>query len=478
MPWRQRRIAAAKRAGIPIREEVRKRIGASLRAKECSETSPCSEGEGKCRSNNDCKGQLECWHTSSPSSQVSPPGIDMSTVQETDVDVCFDPGVRSAYLGLGIDEYFSHFQNVLLTWIARGARLLKLDGIGNPAGISETLEEDFDSAVALIAEIRKISSDIFINLSTGTWPSPFWLLHSDTVWRRGHDHFFEGAVGPARERWINYRDAMVYQNVVKESPLFPLNSLMIHGIIFAQDAWDLNVAEGASKDRAGINRVDGGGGSRDPFKHEVRSAFGSGAMLQELYVTPALLESDNWDDLAEAALWASSCVETMVDVQWFGGDPAKGAIYGWVAWSNERAILTLRNPAPTLQIVQLEPVNVFNLPKHVVAHLQLNAPFPDQRPRQIFLNKWQQTTLEMPPFAVYVFDSGAAPPSVLAVYSDILWNIWSAGAGPAVFWTSLLVSATWLFSRSRHEASPVNAVPIQELRRRRLQALERGSFNT
>ena len=39
-------------------------------------------------------------------------------------------------------------------------------------------------------ELRKSKKDVFINLSTGTWSSPFWLLHSDTVWRRGHDHYF------------------------------------------------------------------------------------------------------------------------------------------------------------------------------------------------------------------------------------------------------------------------------------------------
>lgn len=468
---RQRRISAARQAGIPVREEVRERIPARLRdqGEGCSATTPCGEGEGRCQSNNDCKDHSECWHTAS---QVSPPGIDLSNVQDPDADVCFDPGVQSAYLGLGIKEYFVHFQAVLLRWIARGARLLKLDGIGNPSGMPETLQEDFDSAVALIAALRIVSSDIFINLSTGTWPSPFWLLHSDTVWRRGHDHYFEGPDGPARERWISYRDAMVYKNVVKESPLFPLNSLMIHGIIFAKDAWDLNAAGGGPMSSVGgIAGVDAGGSSRDPFKHEVRSAFGSGAMLQELYVTPALLQSDNWDDLAEAALWASSCVDTMVDVQWFGGDPARGEIYGWAAWSTERSILTLRNPAPTLQVVQLEPIAVFDLPNHAAQHIQLNAPFPDQRPRQIFLKKGDPTSLQMPPYSVFVFDSRALPPTALVVYLDILRD-----SGMPLFWTLVLVTAAWVLRHSTQAPASVPSVPIEELRRRRLQALERRNF--
>lgn len=459
---RQRRIMAARKAGIPVREEVRERIPARIRD-DCSEALPCTEGEGRCQNNNDCRDHLECWHTQL---QVSPPGVDLSQLQGSDAKVCFDPGVQSAYLGLGIEEYFAFFEATLLRWIARGASLLKLDGIGNPSGMAETLQEDFDSTVTLIGALRKARNDIFINLSTGTWPSPFWLLHSDTVWRRGHDHYFTGQ-GPARERWINYRDAMVYQNVVKESPFFPLNSLMIHGIIFAKDAWDLSAAGGRA-----------GHAGSDAFKHEVRSAFGSGVMLQELYVTPALLQSGDWDDLAEAALWASSCVNTMADVQWFGGDPAKGAIYGWAAWSRERAILTLRNPASTMQVVQLEPIDIFDLPHHAAAHLQLNTPFPDQRPRQIVLKQGQATHLQMPPYAVYVFDSEAAPPTAVELFLDTLQNFLqnlSVGV-PALFWTVVVVAVVrgfWPSTAASSSTISAPSVPIEELRRLRLQALDR-----
>ena len=456
-PTRQRRIAAARRAGLPVREEVKERKAASWGLR-CSEASPCSEGEGKCHSNQDCKDHLECWHTSS---NVSPPGVDLSKIPGPNAYVCFDPNVRSAYLGLGIHEYYQHLRETVLTWLKRGSKLLKLDGIGNPAGMGETLQEDFDSAMSLIAELRQVSSDIFINLSTGTWPSPFWLLHSDTVWRKGHDHYFEGE-GPARERWVTYRDAMVYRNIVRESPLFPLNSLMIHGIIFAQSAWDLTSVEGA-----------GAGLSNQPFKHEVRSAFGSGVMLQELYVTPSLLNSENWDDLARSAHWAARRVDTLKDVQWFGGDPAKGEVYGWAAWHDVTgaAILTLRNPSASYQSVDLEPVRLFDLPAYAEGRLLLNTPFEDQRPRQISLMKGERTGLHMPPFSVLVFDTAEPAPSPMDVYMDILWDNL-----PAIFWTSALALGAWLFREAKPKpARAVPAVSVEELRRRRLQALDRRS---
>ena len=392
--------------------------------------------------------------------------MDLSGLSDSDLRICFDPGARSAFLGLGLKEYYTHFRDAIWKWLRSGANLLKLDGIGNPAGLDQTLEEDFDAAVSLIAELRKISSDVFINLSTGTWPSPFWLLYSDTVWRRGHDHYFEGS-GCARERWITYRDAMVYANVVTQSPLFPLSSLMVHGIIFAKDAWDLNRLEGS-----------GTGMSHEPFKHEVRSAFGSGVMLQELYITPSLLNRENWDDIAEAATWASSRTETLADVQWFGGDPAKGEVYGWAAWygnarngSASSAILTLRNPSPIRQSVQVDPVKAFSLPGYANSPLVLNTPFSDQRPRQIQLVRGRVTSIDLPAFAVLVFDTSGPTPSAWAVYIDILVDNLAV-----LFWTVLAVFVAGFSLRGGSAASAAPAapaVPLEELRRRRLAALER-----
>ena len=47
--------------------------------------------------------------------------------------------------------------------------------------------------------------------------------------------------------------------------------------------------------------------NKDPgndFRNEVRSYFGTGTQLQEMYITPSLLTAQNWDDLAEAAKWS------------------------------------------------------------------------------------------------------------------------------------------------------------------------------
>jgi hypothetical protein len=101
---------------------------------------------------------------------------------------------------------------------------------------------------------------------------------------------------------------------------------MLHGIIYAQFNERLNTAEGQD------------------FANEVRSYFGSGAQLQELYITPSLLNDGDWDVLAEAARWARTNADVLRDSHWVGGAPDELEVYGWAAWSPSKAIVTLRNP--------------------------------------------------------------------------------------------------------------------------------------
>ena len=56
-------------------------------------------------------------------------------------------------------------------------------------------DSDFAAAIHLIGELRALKPDLYINLTTGTYPSPFWLRYADSIWRGGEDHDFLG-VGP------------------------------------------------------------------------------------------------------------------------------------------------------------------------------------------------------------------------------------------------------------------------------------------
>ena len=128
-------------------------------------------------------------------------------------------------------KYYAAFRDVCMDMIHKyGVNQFKFDGTGNVDSVfpGSRFDSDFAAAIHLIGELRAAKPDIFINLTTGTWPSPFWLMYADSIWRGGDDDSTAG-VGTYRERWITYRDAETYENVVQSGPLYPLNSLMLHG---------------------------------------------------------------------------------------------------------------------------------------------------------------------------------------------------------------------------------------------------------
>jgi len=243
-------------------------------------------------------------------------------------------------------KYYDRFHQVTMDMVTRqGINQFKFDGTGSPDKQfpGSKFDSDFDAAIQLIKDLRLARPGLFINLTTGTWPSPFWTRYADSIWRGGSDHSFAG-VGPDRERWITYRDGDTYHGIVLKGPLYPLNSLMLHGLIYAQHAHNLD------KDPTGA------------FRHEVRSYFGSGTQLQEMYITPSLLSKQNWDDIADCAKWSQANADVLKDTHWVGGDPLKGEVYGWAAWSSRKAILTLRNPSDKPQAYALNLLSDLELP--------------------------------------------------------------------------------------------------------------------
>jgi hypothetical protein len=81
--------------------------------------------------------------------------------------------------------------------------------------------------------MRSANPNLFINLTTGTNASPSWLLYADSIWRQGDDINLYGPGTPVQQ-WMTYRDAETYRSIVRKGPLFPLNSLMYHGIVSAE----------------------------------------------------------------------------------------------------------------------------------------------------------------------------------------------------------------------------------------------------
>ena len=209
----------------------------------------------------------------------------------------------------------------------------------------------------------------------------------DSTWRGGEDHDFFGK-GPWRQRWITYRDMETYRGVVSRGPLYPLNSLMIHGVLYATNAVHLQTAD------------DG------EFADEVHDYFGSGTQLQELYLSPHRLNARNWDDLAEAAKWSRANADVLVDTHWIGGDPGTGEVYGWASWTPRKGILVLRNPDDKPATISGDLGAWFELPVGAGTRFQMRSPWrSDRNTPAISLQAGLASTFALKPFEVLVLES-------------------------------------------------------------------------
>jgi hypothetical protein len=286
-------------------------------------------------------------------------------------------------------KYYAAFRDIAMEMVHKfGVNQFKFDGTGNANSVFQgsSYDSDFDAAIHLISELRETKPDLFINLTTGTWPSPFWLMDADSIWRGGEDDDVTG-VGTYRERWITYRDAETYKNVVQKGPLFPLNSLMLHGMIYARFRKQLDTDPG------------------EDFRNEVRSYFGTGTQLQEMYLTPALLTEKNWDDLAEAAKWSRSNEDVLKDTHWVGGDPAGLEVYGWASWTPAKGILVLRNPSDQKKTIRIKLQDAFELPPGSAQKYSAKSPWKEDVNRApLALDARQDHLFELAPFEVLTLD--------------------------------------------------------------------------
>lgn len=279
-------------------------------------------------------------------------------------------------------KYHARFLETCLNFIDQsGANFFKFDGLAR--SVDET-----EAMLRLTRALRARRSDLFISITTGTWPSPFWLWYGDSTWRGGDDMGFAGA-GSKREQWMTYRDMDTYRRVVQGGPLYPLNSLMNQGFAHARYG---------TASVVGTNDLE--------IRRELRSFFASGTCLQELYVTPQKMSPQNWDDLAECARWAHANADVLVDTHWVGGDPGKAETYGWASWARRKGILALRNPGPARATIQVDMEKAFELPAKAPRRCALRSPWKeDAKTRPLELRAGIPHAFELGPFEVAVLEA-------------------------------------------------------------------------
>lgn len=281
------------------------------------------------------------------------------------------PHNRIANFELSNPVYFNAFMERCTDMVKNyDMRYFKFDGISTKFHAKGPgAQEDAEGILRVLAALRAARPDIYINTTVGTWASPFWFLHADSIWRQENDFDQIGTMGDARDRWITYRDRLVHEVFVEGAPLFPINALMTHGTIITKNGPPRVMS------KAPANCVK-----------EMRTAFTCGSGLQEIYVDADLMAQEGgilWDELARCIAWIRRNEDVLADTHWVGGNPwnkqtKDGDIYGWASWNKNKCTLSVRNSSKHVKTLKGTLRSILDVPPTLKGTVTLRSSFDGQ----------------------------------------------------------------------------------------------------
>lgn len=199
-------------------------------------------------------------------------------------------------------------------------------------------EANVDAEIEMLQYERELRSDVYLNVTSCMWLSPWWLPYADAIWM-GCSDFGRIKTVPATEPrdWaITYRDHHLWRRFRKERAQFPMSAVMTHGVIYGR-------------------RLLLGGKNEplDKWSDNVVWFFLRGMQMKELYITPSLLSDAQWDILGRACRWAANNAEILRTAQLILGDPGAGEVYGFSSQAGGVAFFGFRNPSVEPQVAEI-----------------------------------------------------------------------------------------------------------------------------
>ncbi len=214
---------------------------------------------------------------------------------------------------------------------------------GHFADKMQSSEANVDSLISLLKFESELRSNIFLMVTSGMWPSPFWLKYCDVIWMGGKDHDFDksfpASCGSIFE--MNYRDGALY-NIANKN-IFPISALMTHGIVDARhNVYNLT----AENDEEWANHL--------------MNYLGRGSMLREFYISPERITDKRWRIISCGLKWAKSLDKQMVNSHFILGNPLKGEIFGYKGYADDKSYVSLRNPQLTSTNIYIKDIDFTN----------------------------------------------------------------------------------------------------------------------
>jgi len=207
---------------------------------------------------------------------------------------------------------------------------------GHPVGVYSR-RAVMESVIDISSAVREANPDIFLNITSGTWLSPWWLKYANTIWMQGRDYgYAEVPSISKRDAAMTYRDVVLHRNLRVNNFWFPISNLMTHGII-----------------KGHLQKLGGEAEPLDKFTNNALLYFARGVSMWELYVSPNLLTDGEWKAIAQSIRWARDRFKILMNTEMVGGSPTLGEPYGYVHYAGDKGITALRNPSIDTQKIQI-----------------------------------------------------------------------------------------------------------------------------
>ena len=234
--------------------------------------------------------------------------------------------------------------------------------------------------------------DIWINLTCYVSPSPWWLQYVNSVWlQNSGDIEFAKNYPRGQQAQVDaemtYRDGVYYDFIVNRGLQFPLGNIYNHEPIYGREAH--------------LNYTDA----------EFEKAFFwnacRGAALNELYISPSLMNDEKWRILARVINWQKANHRILKHAMFLGGDPAQNNIYCYASWTEDgEGVIALRNPTHEAAPLTLTLNKLMGCPESLKNSRRFNVLNKSGAESSDLYNYNDKLNLTLAPFEVKIFQFG------------------------------------------------------------------------
>ena len=194
--------------------------------------------------------------------------------------------------------------------------------------------------------IRKVRSDVFLNVTSYAHCSPWFLKWCDAIWLNNCSDMGYAGKGDNLSQCLNYRDGRYMDFFETRQLQFPVSNLYNHEPCYAERNCNPPMTSNLQNPSSAHPTVVY---DLKQFKEYMLMCMMRGTGFAELYFTPKMFDSQRYKVATEVLQWAEKNFNILKRSRFFGGKPEEGNVYGYYAKDGDKAILAVRNSSEKQQ---------------------------------------------------------------------------------------------------------------------------------